>query len=273
MKRLVIAVAIIAIALFAFKSTASATTDIPYQGPIYVQLTVNPWTQIWFQDDNWKTPNAPDPWGTGANATDIDINFANNDYMRALADGLIGEYASTGDPTFGGNIGYFESQDGATIYMESNTNFSGTIACSGNLTRTTLPATTIPTWFTIAVTGYDKLGIGDNGFRLGNSGSGGNWVDDTPPPPGGSKGGYAGDNSGGAVGNEVTGNPAGGIRFGTQGTYPNQDAFQMIPSYTLAMVAPVGPGTMKFLARCKRTGVHDLAGTYAATITPTFTIP
>jgi len=278
MSKYVIAIAVLV--AFGLSGSAFATSDVQGAGPINVSLTIGSWCQIWYQDDNWATP----PAGPDANEPDIVFSSAGPSYpgdpYRALAGTVIGlyDYIAPFPPTDARAIGFYESEDGATIYMESNANFTGTITCSGDLTGTVLGAK-IPTWFTVALTGYDKtLATPANdprGFVLGNTG-GANppWVDDCIiPNSGGLKGGYGGNGLGVGSG-DVAANPAGGIGFGGEDGHPGQDAFQMTGSpYALNMVAPVGPGTMKFLARCKRMGVMDPADIYSATITVAFVTP
>jgi hypothetical protein len=267
MRRFIIT-AIAFAAVLAFGSAAFAVLDIQGAGPITVKLTIQPYTQVWFQDDNWQTPPGPG---------EPDIVFsptAGVDPSRKLPLGLIGQYlytASMGSAEDGWATGYFESTDGATIFMQSNTDFSGSLAITGDLSDGL--GHTIPSWFTIAVNGWDPiLGVPDpNGFRLKNSVTPGGWVNDGTIP-GNGKGGYAGN--GNLTGEDVAG-PVIPFAFGSQAFWPNQDAFRMatMNGSTFDLDAPVGPGTMKFLARCKRMGVIDVAGNYTATITPTFTAP
>lgn len=258
--------ALVTICILALSSTAFAVVDIQGQGPITVKLTIQAYTQVWFQDDNWSTPPA---------AGEPDIVFSGTqgvDYYRSLANGLIGKYlptdGSSGTAEDGWAMGFFESNDGATIWMQSNTDFSGTLTTTGDLNDGS--GNTVPTWFTIAVTGYDGTipGPDPNGFRLGNAPGG--WVADGIIP-GASMGGYAGDGTSG--GQDVAGPITFG--FGNKDFWPIQDAFQMATTtgWLFDLDAPVGPGTMKFLARVKRAGVVDVAGSYTATITPTFTVP
>lgn len=263
MKKVTILAALVGV--LALSGTAFAAVDIQGAGPITVQLTIQPYTQIWFQDDAWATPP-----GTG----EPDIIFSGTagvDPSRALSGTVIGVYGYgtlAGSAEDGFAVGFWESTDGATIFMQSNVDFSGSVATSGDLAN---GANTIPTWFTIAVNGYDASipGSDPNGFRLGNAVGG--WVNDGTLP-GDGQGGYAGN--GNLTGEDVVG-PVAPFVFGNQGFYPNQDAFQMgtTAGWTFDMDAPVGPGTMKFLARCERNGVVDVAGVYTATITPTFIVP
>lgn len=270
MRKLLIGLVVLALVVGVCASAAFALVDIPWQGAINVQLTIPAYTQIWFQDDNLTTPPA------GPDANEPDIIFSPTQGTDYYASTLIGTYSPT-DGTSGTAqdawaYGYFESKDGATIWMQSNTNCSATIVTSGDLTGT---STTIPTWFTIAVTGYDPTISGPdlNGFRLSNSGSSTGWVADGVIPFA-SMGGYGGTGLDGGISVNV----AGPIGFGNQDFWGNQDAFRMTaatvaPGFGISMIAPVGPGTMKFVARCLRSGVGDIADNYTATITPFFTVP
>jgi hypothetical protein len=204
----------------------------------------------------------------------LDIAFSGTvgtDLHRTDADGLIGQYVPT-DAASGASedfqaCGYFESSDGAIIWLQSNTDLTGSITTSGDLDDGY--GNTLPTWFTILVQGFEKtLHIPDpQGFRLGNA-PGGYVADGVIPGVG--QGGYAGD--GDQVGEDVAG-PVTPIAFGNQAVYPNQDAFQMATNNgsTLDLDAPIGPGKMKFVARCLRDGTHDVAGPYSATMMIAFT--
>jgi hypothetical protein len=227
---------------------------------ITVQLTIAKYSQVWYQDDSYGIAGGGEP----------DIVFSSTagvDWYNTALSGAYGTHTQAATEAYA--CGYFESADGATIWIKANCDLSGNVATSGDLTS---GSNTIPTWYTIAVTGWDDCqGIHDpNGFRLGNSGSGTGWVNEGTPPGASSPGGYAGDGDGffSDIGAAVTPVIFGGCAF-----YPNQDCFQMANTSgsTFDLDAPVGPGTMQFLARCLRSGVHDVAGAYTATITPTFT--
>jgi hypothetical protein len=254
---------VVGLCVLALATTAAAFTDIQGNSTITVSLNIGKYTQVWYQDDSYNIAVAPEP----------DIVFSGTQGVDWHNTALIGAYSATssatGAATEGWACGYFEASDGATIFMKSNCDMSGTIATSGDLTS---GANTIPTWFTVAVTGWDDCqGIHDpNGFRLGNSGgTTAGWVDDCTPPFAATPGGYGGD---GTAAGDLAG-PVTPILFGGQGCYPNQDCFQMVGNNgaTFDLDAPVGPGTMKFLARCFRKGTQDVAGNYSATLTPTFT--
>lgn len=265
---------LVILCVLALTAPAWAILDMPTNNmPITVQLTIGTYTQIWFQDDTWATPPA---------ANDFDIVFTNSatgawpdDPWRSTASGLIGAYSwpAPNPPTSGLGTGYYESVDGATIWMQSNTAFTATITCSGDLIET--GGSTIPTWFTIVVS---EAVAGSGGFRDGACVDAATWPwvnDGVIPLSGGKSGGYGGDDplGTGNFGNAVV--VAGPIFFGGQGWFGTQDAFAMAggPVYTLAMGPGVGPGTMKFLARCLRNGLWDVTGVYTAFITPNFTAP
>ena len=237
-------------------TSAFATKDGPYEGDIAVSLTIPVETKIWYQ---------------GAGGAEIEFsNTEGTDTYRLTADGLIGLYL----PTDAGSkvatdawaSSYYESKDGAEIWMYSNVDLTGSLTTSGDLDDGF--GHTLTTWYTIAVHGYEKsLHIPDpHGFRLGNAPGG--WVADGVIP-GEGQGGYAGD--GDQVGEDIAG-PVTPIFFGNQAFYPSQDAFQMATASgsTFDLDAPVGPGRMKFRARCLRNGMSDAAGPYTTTITATF---
>jgi hypothetical protein len=252
------ALVILCVLALAFPTWAAWTVN--GNNVITVSLTIPGETWIQFQDDTWGTATSPEP----------DIVFGTGDYHNTT---LIGTYASGYTPisTDPYGTGYYESLDGATIYMKSNQDLTETIAVSGPLTSGTH---TLPSWFTVAVTGYDETaGAPDpNGFRLGSSQSGTGWVADGIIP-GATMGGYGGHLLGGGGGTGSSQGP-GPIYFGGQPFWGVQDAFQLISgNYTMDLDAPVGPGTMKFLGRVLRSGMADVAGAYTATMTISFVTP
>lgn len=253
-----------ALIVLALAVPVAATPDIDPPDSILVQLTIGEYAQVWFQDDNWGH-SAP-------GERDLDIVFSGaegTDYYRLTSDGLIGEYdpttSTSGTAEDGWSMGYFESRDGATIWIQSNVDLDGYVCPQGDLEELG-GGHTLPSWYTVAVTGYDHgTGMPDpNGFRLGNALGGSGWVSDGILPFA-SAGGYAGD--GDATGNEVLLVPAGIFSFGNQGFWPDQDAFAMASACGMFdFDAPVGPGTIKFLGRVHRNGVADPAGIYTSYI-------
>jgi len=237
-------------------TAAFATKDGPDEGEVAISLTIPVETKVWYQGSG------------GAN-----IEFSGSmgaDSYRSTADGLIGLYV----PTDAGSkvatdawaSSYFESDDCAEIWLYSNVDLTGSLVTSGDLNDGF--GHTLPTWFTIAAHGYEKsLHIADpHGFRLGNAPGG--WVADGIIP-GEGQGGYAGD--GDLIGEDVSG-PVTPIFFGNQAFYPSQDAFRMVTASGSAfdLDAPVGPGKLRFRARCLRNGMSDATGPYMTTITTTF---
>lgn len=260
MRRLLIGLVVLGLVLGVSVGTVCAVWTENGNKTITVKLLIASETWIQYQDDSWATATSPEPDIMFSTATG---NSAGADPWRP--EGLIGiyDYDSTKAPTDAYATGWYESTDGATIYLKSNIDLSGVVQCSGPLTNAA--SDTLPSWFTVAVTGYDEVTPqpDPNGFRLANSQSTTGWVNDGTPPGAVSPGGYGGDNTAG--GQEVTGPMT--IKFGNQGFWPSQDAFKMINvNYSLNMDAPVGPGTMKFLGRVKRNGMADVAGQYTATL-------
>jgi hypothetical protein len=247
---------LIASCVLALAASTSAFEDIQGNDEITFKLDIPTDTKIWYTGDG------------------LDIVFSGSvgtDYYRSTDDGLIGQYLPT-DASSGASedfqaCGYFESSDGAAIWMQSNADLTGSITTSGDLDDGY--GNTLPTWFTILVQGFEKsLHIPDpEGFRLGNA-PGGYVADGVIPGVG--QGGYGGD--GDLIGEDVTG-PVTPFSFGNQAVYPNQDAFQMATNNgsTFDLDAPIGPGKMKFVGRCLRNGTHDVAGPYSATMMITFT--
>lgn len=253
---------LVILCVLALTLPAMAAWTVLGNNTITVSLTIEGETWIQFQDDAWATAVSPEP----------DIIFGAGDYHNTV---LIGTYAAGYTPisTDAYGTGYYESLDGATIYMKSNQDLTETIAVSGPLTSGTH---TLPSWFTVAVTGYDEtLNVADPlGFRLGSSQSGTGWVADGVIP-GSTTGGYGGHILGGGGGTGISaGPPDAPIYWGGQPFWGLQDAWQMAAgNYTMDLDAPVGPGTMKFLGRVLRSGMADVAGLYNATLTVTFTTP
>jgi len=238
---------------------------------VIVLLTINSYAYIEYQEDG-------PPWGVPATYPEPDIEFSSTagiDWWRSIASGIIGGYvhdASKGAATDGWAIGYYESDDIATIFIKSNMDLDATLTCSGDLQGSETSAT-IPTWFTICVCGWDEVNNAYSaiGFRLGNEVDATpinpGWVNDGTPFGAGGPGGYGGDDPSGSgnLGNIVT--AAGPIYFGGQGFGVTQDVFPMANTpYTMDLDAPIGPGTFTLIARCKRMGTMDHADTYTATI-------
>jgi|GEM_PF-2155132 len=235
---------------------AFATKDGPDEGDIAFSLTIPVETKVWYE---------------GPAGTTIEFSSTSGiDSYRSMAGGVIGLYAPTDAiskvATDAWASNYYESGDCAEIWLYSNVDLTGSLATTGDLNDGF--GHTLPTWFTIAAQGYEKsLHIADPlGFRLGNA-PGGRVADGIIPGEG--RGGYAGD--GDLSGEDVSG-PVTPIYFGNQAFHPDQDAFRMVTASgsTFDLDAPVGPGKLKFRARCQRQGMQDAAGPYVTNITATF---
>ncbi len=212
---------------------------------------------------------------------DNDIGFVNDknpgDWFRARADGLIGAYGSL-DPLNDDDKsscsawadGYYESRDGAHLYVQTNNPLTMDIHRKGDLE--TVAGDIIPTWWTLAASGNWALG-----FLVG-----GQWVADVHGTPDGKlpldgAGGYAGLNNPGLT-------PGGTIFLGGQPPYPNQHAFACAPDcdhFFLKLPCPTR-GTLEFKARMLRTSIAwgatgelipDQAGDYSTALNVTFTSP
>lgn len=204
-----------------------------------------------------------------------DIGFVNDknpgDWFRARADGLIGFYRAL-DPNNNDDHsscdpwadGYYESRDGAWLWVQTNNPLTMLIHRNGDLE--TVDGDTIPTYWTLAASGN-----WDNGFLVG-----GQWVNDGDIPLDGA-GGYAGTSSPGLT-------PGGTIFLGIQAFYPNQEAFSCETASTtdsLKLPCPTR-GNLMFKARMLRTSiawgesgdlVPDQAGNYSTKLDVTFTSP
>ncbi len=213
-----------------------------------VELTVAGYTQVIWQDSSIDFASDVYDAGTG-------------DYIRHKDDGLTGQYVTLGsDPRDGMDKAsgdawtdhYYESRDGAWLWLDTNTDVTMTVVSGGNLTN---GSHEIPTWFTLA-------GSGDwfTGFLLGNA-----WQNDGNIPGDGA-GSYAADVDGGS--------PDGVMELGGTPFWPVQYSFPMagaITTWTLSLPGH-SKGNLKFLGRIKREGMNDPAGTYTSTLTVTFSL-
>ena len=235
-------IAMMAVAALAVPAAAYETSwDFPSGGTqnenIDIYLTLDCWIQIDWQDteiyfdgdnDYWSTQleslayapcpddapgkNAQDPWG-GA------------DYYT------------------GGAGRYYESFDGAVIFVRSNNPLSMMVHTNGDLLSTDplCGDCTIPTWFTVALCPFWVEGVQLDAGLI--------------PISGGQPGVYLFDDAG---------------EFGYDDTvpgyfFPYQKAFACEPAsqeWTLGPLCPYVEGTIKFLARVLRHGLEDAGGDY-----------
>jgi hypothetical protein len=155
-----------------------------------------------------------------------------------------------GDQWYAGAGGrYYESADGAVIYIHSNNDLTMTTTVNGDLAGTINdPNNKIPTYFTLALAPFMIDGA---------------WLDDGVGIP------YDG------AGCYVDGPDAGGVMTPCVNAFPNQNAFPCEPaltSWTLDLDAET-QGTMKFLARINRHGMADPGDLYQTSIHVAFSTP
>jgi hypothetical protein len=226
---------------------AAHTWDGSPSGTFDVTLEVMGYTQVQWQD------------------TTIDFAFDNytiagGDYIRQPAGGVRGIYApldGTSAAPGGKSSGdawtdaYYESRDGAYLWLDTNTDVVMTVTSGGDLTNGTA---TLATWFTLA-------GSGDwsNGFLRG-----GLWMNDGNIPGDGA-GSYAADDIG----------PDNIMEMGGTFFHPDQYPFPMVGAgsgpWTLDLNGH-SKGNLMWLGRVKRNGMDDPAGVYTTTIGVAFSL-
>jgi hypothetical protein len=229
--------ALLALIVMVVAAPAFAVTwDVsgPCSQPITMSLTIPGYVQIIHQDCNitWDSNYPPN----------------NLDFIRALAGGVRGQYLALG-PTDKPAMdawaqAYYESRDGALIYMNTNTNVTMTVTPGGNLTDGTH---TLNTWYTLAAAPFVLGGVALNDGILPLDGPGSYAADDAAP--------------------------VGFMELGGTAFWPNQYPFAMAGGQEVLSIPAPANGTLKWLGRVERNGLNDVAGAYAATITVGFTAP
>jgi hypothetical protein len=146
---------------------------------------------------------------------------------------------------------YFESGDGAVIYVHSNNDLSMHVHSNGNLAGTINDPINneIPTWFTVCLAPFM---IDDNWLATGQI-------------PGDGWGSYLYDAGGGFFGYD-----------NAAYNYPNQYAFACDPASQTWQLGPLAPeiqGTIKFLCRVLRHGLTDPGDHYHTHLDVSFTTP
>lgn len=216
-------------------------------GVIDIALQIDCYIQIQRQDSAIQfTDQSPYDWWSDSLMGDVLTKCPDDDGQHPM-------YAWAGDQWYAGPGGrYYESDDGAVIYVRSNNELTMNVHTNGDLAGTENSATnTIPTWFTVALCPFV--------------------IDDSPisghvVPFGGCDGCYLSD---------VV--PAGGdylfevceAGYGA----PDQWAFPCAPAsqtYTTGMMQPAVYGTIKFLARIERHGMADPGDHYTTTLDVNF---
>jgi hypothetical protein len=229
-------------------SAAAYTTqwDGDQTGQLDINLTLNCYIQILWQDSVITFSDS--------------YTFPNGDYWCNTLEGaqytaLPGPDSKPATDPWAGNGApyYFESGDGADIYVKSNNALSMRVTPAGDLQASgedDCPDCTIPTWFTCALSGpfvVQGLDIG-----LGTI-------------PGDGNGVYLAD--GGSYEFSYT--------DGTYGVWPNQHAFSCADTGTwhLGPLCPYVEGNIKFLARILRSGMADAGGDYTTHLDVAFASP
>jgi hypothetical protein len=208
-----------------------------------IQLNIGEFVQILWQDTDMVFDGATDWWSP--QLANVGYGGCPDNYGHYPTDVFAGDNYPDGMGM------YYESGDGATIYLKSNTLLSMQVTTSGDLLGAA-SAHTIPTWFTTCLAPFQINGVALNG---------------TVP---GSNGHYLYDAGSGAFGHGNNGTGPSGYD-----NYPNQEPFACAGSstWTLGPMAPYVEGSIKFLARCYRLGMSDPADTYTTTLGILFTAP
>ncbi len=215
------------------------------EADVTIELQIDCYIQIDWQDTDILFDGSADWWST---------QLSGVAYQACPDDG--GKNAPepwAGDQYYAGTNGrYYESGDGATIYVHSNNDLSMNVHTRGDLAGTINSASnTIPTWFTVALAPFmiDDL-----------------WLSGTVP---GSDGHYLYDAAPTSAvfshGNDAVGY-----------NYPTQYAFPCAPAshtWTLGPMAPEIQGSIKFLCRIERHGMADPGDHYTTWLDVWFTTP
>ena len=159
---------------------------------------------------------------------------------------------------------YYESGDGAVIFVRSNNDLSMRVHTNGDLWgNINDPLNTLPTWFTVCLAPFQIGGVALSGSV----------------PTGGQPGHYLYDAGSGAFGHADNGgaNPVPGPSAnGSWDNWPNQYPFPCHPAsqnWTLGPMAPYIEGTIKFLGRVHRQGLADAGDDYWTSLDVHFTTP
>ena len=232
-----------------WEGDAEGDIDIALQIDCYIQIQRQD-TDIHFTDqspyDWWSTQLRP--FDQGQRCPDPD-GYGGQHPM----------YPWAGDQYYAGTTGrFYESDDGAVIYIHSNNDLTMTVISHGDLTGTNTPIptppNTIPTWFTLALCPFMIDG---------------NWLSGHNIPIGGCAGCYVADTDldGVMEADDGSGNCTGP-------DYSNQWVFACAPpsSWTLDLDAET-QGTMKFLGRIERHGMADPGDHYTTTLDVNFATP
>ncbi|MBN2172305.1 MAG: hypothetical protein JW819_13380 [Candidatus Krumholzibacteriota bacterium] len=220
--------------------------DGPADGELDINLQVDCYIQIDWQDTAIDFDGTSDWWSTQL------MGLA---YQSCPDDG--GKFAPdpwAGDAYYaGGNGRYYESGDGAVIFVRSNNDLSMAVHTNGDLYGTVNSASnTIPTWFTVCLCPFWINGVQLSGHTIPNTTNPGCYLSDINPAD------FHYEYCEAGMG------------------WPAQQAFACAPAsntYTLGSMAPYIEGSIKFLARIWRNGLQDPGDQYYTMLDVHFTTP
>jgi|GEM_PF-2248925 len=213
-------------------------------GDIDINLQIDCYIQIDRQDEeiHFSDGTEPEDWWMTSLQPVGTLQCPDDGTQRPM-------YAWAGDNYYAGAGGrFYESYDGAVIYINSNNDLTMHLITHGDLAGTINdPNNTIPTWITLGLCPFMINSTPVTGHNIPLCGNPGCYVSHT----------------GGGVLQPCVGND-----------HPNQDVIPLAPpaTYTLDMDAQV-MGTMKFLCRIERHGMADDGDLYATTVDVNFTTP
>ena len=223
-------------------------------GQLEIHLALNCYIQIEWQE-TWIVFNGTTDWWS---------RHLDNVAYAACPDSA-GKWSTDpwgGDAYYAPITGiYYESGDGAVIFVRSNNDLSMAVTTNGDLLGQT-NAGNLDTWFTVCLAPFQIGGVALAG-SVPTGGQPGHYLYDA----GSAVFGHADD--GGA--NPV---PGGSVPAGYD-NWPDQYAFPCVGSqtWTLGSMSPYIEGTIKFLGRVHRHGMADAGDDYKTTLDVLFTTP
>ena len=241
-------IAIMAVAAFVLPAAAYETIwDGEENGIIDIALQIDCYIQIDRQDSEIHfTDQAPyDYWSTQLTGLGY-ADCPDDDNQNPM-------WAWAGDQWYAGAGGrFYESRDGAVIYVRSNNELTMNVHTNGDMEGTINdPLNKIPTWFTIAMCPFvidDSPLSGHNVPFCYNPGC------------------YLSDGDSDFVFEMCDGS----YDFPSQWAFPCAPASQ---TYTTGTMNPAVYGTIKFLGRIERHGMVDPGAHYVPHLNVSFTTP
>jgi hypothetical protein len=240
--------AIVAVAALAAPAMGyTVIWDGDQNGVIDIELQIDCYIQIDRQDcDIAFTDQSPYDWWSTQLTGLAYAKCPDDDSQHPM-------YSWAGDQWYAGANGrFYESDDGAVIYVRSNNELTMNVQTNGDLAGTINdPNNTIPTWFTIAMCPFVIDDVAVSGHTV---------------PFCGNPGCYLSDANSDHVFEICDGSH----------DFPSQYAFACAPAsqvYTTGTMDPAVYGTIKFLGRIQRHGMTDPGDHYATQLNVSFTTP